>query len=814
VTKNSTLKINEANLAVDTISCQGCVNSIEKSLGNLDGIQSVNANLTNSVVNVRYMPDTVSLPDIRKLLDNLNYKVRTQSINIDIAGMQCASCSSRLEKALLKSKGILRANVNLADQSAKIEYYEPDSDPRQITKIIEKTGYTASYLEDSYDNEKLKHDYSKRLTTNFKIALPLSILIFLISHLDMMGISLFEKQTMFYLLVVLTIPVQFYCGRQFYIGFWKSLKNLSASMDTLVAVGTSAAFIYSVIATFYSSLLADSNQTVAVYYDTAAVIITLILLGRLLENKAKKATAYEIEKLVKMESKTALIEREGAEIEIDRADVKVGNIVIMKPGGKLPVDGVVIEGFSSVDESMLTGEPLPKELHVGDRILAGSINKTGSFKYEALAVGSETVLSKIIKSVQEIISSKAPIQRLADKVASIFVPTVITIAILSFLAWMIFPSVINLTFALMIFISVLIIACPCALGLATPTAIMVGSARGAREGILIKSAEILEKVGRINTVIFDKTGTLSIGKPQVDKFINLGKRDENDLIRFAASIEKASEHPLAEAVILYAENKGVAVNTPRKFESIPGRGLKGIVEDFAILLGNFSFLKTELIEIAAETEQLFKNNSDGRTVLFLAIDQRLEGLIVISDEVKPEAGEVIAELKKAGRTVSMLTGDTEASARRTAAELGIDSVKADLLPHEKLSYIKTLRANGKNVAMIGDGVNDSPALAEADIGIALGSGTDVAMSFSDITLIGSNLSGVCKALSLSEMTLKTIKQNLWWAFGYNLIAIPIAAGILYPFTGLLLSPIIASGAMAFSSIFVVTNSLRLKKIRL
>jgi len=814
VHKSISEKLTEANLAVETISCQGCVNNIEKKIGNLDGVDYVNANLTNSVVNVRFRSKIIQLSDIKQTLDDLNYKVRTRSIKVDIEGMHCASCSSRVEKELLKSRGILKVNVNLADQSANIEYCEPDTDPHQIVKQIEKIGYKAIYNDGKPDDIHLKQDYTTKIATNFKIALPFAILIFLISHLDMMGISLFDKQYTFYLLFLLTIPVQFYCGRHFYIGFWKSLKNFSASMDTLIVVGTSAAFIYSVIATFYPSLLADSNQSIAVYYDTAAIIITLILMGRLLENKAKMATTYEIEKLVKMESKTALIERDGKEMEIDLSDVRIGDLVIIKPGSKLPVDGVVREGFSAVDESMLTGEPLPKEKHVGEQVLAGSINKMGSFKYEAMAVGSETVLSKIIESVQEIISSKAPIQRLADKVAAVFVPIVITLATLAFLVWMILPSDPNLTFSLMIFISVLIIACPCALGLATPTAIMVGSTRGAREGILIKSAGILEEVGCIDTVIFDKTGTLSIGKPQVDRIINLGMRDDNDLLSLAASIEKASEHPLAEAVISYAEKKNIDHVNPSKFESIPGRGLKGKIENSDILLGNIAFMNNEKVNISKDAQRLLEDNSNGNTMLLMAIDQQLESIIVIADEIKPEAFEVVAELKRSGRSVGLLSGDNSSAAQMTASKLGIESVKSEVLPHEKSAYIKSLRAEGKHVAMVGDGVNDSPALAEADIGIALGSGTDVALSFSDITLIGSNLTGVSKALTLSEKTLTTIKQNLWWAFGYNIIAIPIAAGVLYPAAGILLSPIVASAAMAFSSIFVITNSLRLKNVKL
>jgi Cu+-exporting ATPase len=630
----------------------------------------------------------------------------------------------------------------------------------------------------------------------------------------MFGIAPLGHKATYIILFLLALPVQFYCGWQFYVGFWKSLKNLSASMDTLVAVGTSAAFLYSVIATFFPGLLAQANQNVAVYYDTAAIIITLILLGRLLESRAKNATSAEIEKLVKLEGKTALVERDGKEMQIDKADVRLNDIVIIKPGSKLPVDGTVVDGFSSVDQSMLTGEPLPREVKMGDRVLAGSINKSGTFKFQASAVGNDTVVSKIVESVKEIVASRAPIQRLADRVAAIFVPAVLIIATISFLLWIILPAHISLTFALMIFIAVLIIACPCALGLATPTAIMVGSARGAREGILIKSAEILERVQKINTVVFDKTGTLSEGKPHVDEFRNLGDYKDDELLSAALALEKSSEHPLSEAVISYAGSRGITSAEVKDFEAIPGRGLRGKANDSMIHLGNLAFLKDEDVKFENGLGELEKLKLNGKTVLLMAVDYRLEAMIYISDFIKPEAVDVIAELKKSGRSVWLLSGDNKAAAESVGYQLGIDNVMAEVLPHEKSNHVKSLKAAGNQVAMVGDGVNDAPALAEADIGIALGSGTDIALSFSDITLIGSSLQGVTKALRLSEGTLKTIKQNLWWAFGYNVVAIPLAAGLFYPVAGILLSPVIASATMAFSSIFVISNSLRLRRLHL
>jgi Cu+-exporting ATPase len=811
--QDSAVKAREIRLEVDKISCQGCVNSIERNLEGLEGVESVRANLADSSVTVRFFPAIFDFQAIKNRLDEINYPVRTKSVRLDVEGMHCASCVSRIEKELSKAEGITGISINLAEQTANVEYVEPLISQKLILKKIEESGYKAS-VKGATDVRSGEGDYYQALRRNFRFALPLTVLIFFISHLEMFGISPLGQSIMFYILLALAIPVQFYCGRQFYSGFWKSLRLFSASMDTLVAVGTSAAFIYSLIATFIPSLLTSADQTVAVYYDTAAIIITLILLGRLLESRARRATSYEIEKLVRLESKSATVVRNGNEVEIDRTEVRPGDIVVMKPGGKLPVDGVVIDGFSALDESMLTGEPLPREIKKDDKVLAGSINRSGSFRYKALAVGDETVIGKIVESVRQIISSRAPIQRLADRVAAVFVPAVIAIALLAFLLWVIIPSQTDITFALMIFIAVLIIACPCALGLATPAAIMVGSARGAREGILIKSAEVLERVHKIDTVVFDKTGTLSLGKPHVEKFINLGSEDENKLIGYAAALEKASEHPLAEAVIAYAAGKNIEPEKIDRFDSFPGRGLKGSLKGVTIHLGNQAFLKSEGIEFEGMADINSKFKLEGRTVLFLAIDHRTEALIAVSDQIKLEAEEVIAELKKSGRSVWMLSGDNKAAAEAVGKQLGIDSILAEVLPHEKAEQIASLKAMGRHVAMVGDGVNDAPALAEADIGIALGSGTDVAVSFSDITLIGSNLNGVAKALWLSEITLKTIKQNLWWAFGYNIIAIPVAAGVLYPALGLLLSPIIASAAMAFSSIFVISNSLRLRNIKL
>ncbi len=801
-------------LPVDKITCQGCVNFIEKNVSDVEGVSSVRANLADSSVNIEYDPAQVRVSGLKQRLDSINYSVPTSSADFRIEGMHCASCVSRIEKHLAETEGISDVRVNLADQSAHVEFIKPVADIKLILKKIEETGYHAKHSGEDPVGQEQEDQYHKNLSFNLKLALPLAILIFMISHLEMLGLGFIDRRISFIILFVLTVPVQFYCGRQFYAGFWKSLKNFNASMDTLIVIGTSAAFLYSFMATFFPSLLVESNQNVAVYYDTAAIIITLILLGRVMESRARNAATSEIEKLVKLEGKKATVIRDGQEIEIDKSEVIKGDVIVIKPGDKLPVDGIVEEGSSAVDESMLTGEPLPREISPGAKVYAGSINQAGYFKFRASAVGSATVIGQIIDSVRNIIASRAPVQRLADKVASIFVPVVMGLALIAFAVWMIVPAESSVTFALMIFIAVLIIACPCALGLATPTAIMVGSARGAREGVLIKSAEILEKVQHIDTVVFDKTGTLSEGKPYVDSFRNFGSKAEEPLMQIAASLEKASNHPLADAVLRYTAEKEIEPLEVFEFENVPGRGLRGKIDGSQIHLGNLAFMKEQEVNLRQAGDEINDLVSDGRTILLLSIDFNLEAMLTISDRIKPEAEDVIQALKKSGRRVWLLSGDNKASAERVGKQLEIDKVIAEVLPNEKSEHVKSFRAAGHSVAMVGDGINDAPALAAADIGIALGSGEDIARSFSDITLVRSDLHGVVKALTLSERTLATIKQNLLWAFGYNIIAIPLAAGVLYPVAGILLSPVVASAAMAISSIFVIGNSLRLRKLQL
>lgn len=622
-----------------------------------------------------------------------------------------------------------------------------------------------------------------------------------------------------YAMFILTTPVQIWLGWQFYKGTWQGLKHFSANMDTLVAIGTSAAYLYSIVATFFGSFFMRAGLSANVYYDTAAVILTLIVLGKFLEARAKGQASEAIQKLLKLQAKTATVVREGREQKIPIDEVKVDDIVIVKPGEKIPVDGIITEGYSSIDESMITGESIPVEKKVGDEVIGATINKTGSFQFRATKVGAETALSQIVKLVQEAQGSKAPIQKLADIISGYFVPAVIAIAIIAFALWMIFGPAPAFTFALVVFVTVLIIACPCALGLATPTAILVGTGKGAENGILIRDAEKLEIFHKVNTLVFDKTGTLTNGKPVVTEIIQI--RKEN-ILEYAASIEKGSEHPLAEAIVKYAQEKNIAISKPEKFNAIPGYGVEGIIESKNVVLGNRKLMEREKISIDGETEkQIQKLENEGKTVMILALDDSIAGLIGVADTLKEHSKEAVVELYKMSIKVIMITGDNERTAKAIAKEVGIDEVIAGVLPEDKAAKIKQLqiervdlRGRGNIVAMVGDGINDAPALAAADIGVAIGSGTDVAMEAADVTLIVGDLRKVPQAITLSRATMRTIRGNLFWAFIYNIIGIPIAAGVLFPAFGVLLNPIIASGAMASSSLFVVLNSLRLRKTKI
>ncbi len=744
----------------------------------------------------------------------------TTRADMPVIGMHCAACAARIEGALGDTPGVARAAVNFATGRATVEYDPAATGPDQLRDAVREAGYDAVLpAPDGHhmDGEQAARDAEFRATRlKFVVAagltLPGAVVAMgghLIPALDFPGRAWAE--------LALATPVLFWAGREFFTGAWAAARHRAADMNTLVAIGTFSAYAYSVVATVFPAWFTAGHadhgaNPVGVYYEVAAVIVTLILLGRLLESRARTRTGGAIRALIGLAPKTARVERDGAEKDVPIGEVVVGDVVRVRPGEKVPVDGTVLDGSSSVDESMLTGEPLPVTKRPGDAVIGATVNATGSFRLTATKVGADTVLQQIVRLVQEAQGSKAPIQKLADTVAGYFVPAVLCLAVLTFVVWFdVAPPESRLTFALLTFVSVLIIACPCALGLATPTAVMVGTGRGAQAGILIKGGGPLEAAGRLTTVVLDKTGTVTMGKPAVTAVSPVGL-SEHDLLRLAAAAEQPSEHPLARAVIEAATARGLTVPKPEKFEAVPGHGLAATVEGRAVLVGNARLLTSRNVPFDASAAE--QAAAAGRTTLLVAVDGVYAGLIAVADPVKPTSKAAVARLRAMGLEVVLLTGDNRGTAEAVAREVGIDRVVADVLPEGKVAEVRKLQAAGKVVAMVGDGINDAPALAAADVGIAMGTGTDVAIEAADITLVKGDLSGVAAAVALSRATMRVIRQNLFFAFAYNVLGIPIAAGVLYPITGWLLSPMLASAAMALSSVSVVTNALRLGKFDL
>jgi len=733
---------------------------------------------------------------------------------IHVNGMGSDHCAGIVKKVIASFDSVADVQTSFSNQEAMITFKNNDaSELDAILEGIQKSGYDPSVIEDEETHNR------KALRVLFhKIILggTLSIVILILASWDMIGLPAFSMRVNFVLQLAATIPVMIIVGGRIFTGAWTKAKRGIMDMDTLIALGTGAAFLYSLVATFAPVLLTQSGANPDVYYETAAIIITLILLGKYLEDRARRGTSEAIRKLLGLQAKTARIIRDGKEVDIPIADVLVGDILLVRPGEKIPVDGTIVEGSSSVNESMVTGESIPVSKHVGDSVIGATINETGSFKMKATKVGADTVLSHIVAVVKKAQASKAPIQRLADQVSTIFVPVVIVIAIITFGAWLAFGGgVTAFTAALIAAVSVLIIACPCALGIATPTAVMVGTGKGAENGILIKDAAALENAHKVTAVVFDKTGTLTEGKPRVTDLILVEGISTEKLLPAILAIEKLSEHPLAQAIVNDLREKKVVERDAQDFEAHRGKGVEATVAGVAILIGTERFLSEKKIRVPKDLQEKATNLERlGKTVVFVAHDNSASAIIAIADTLKESAIETVKQLKKLGIEPVMITGDNEDTAKAIAALVGIERFFARVLPEEKAEKIKELQAEGKIVAMAGDGINDAPALVQADIGIAMGSGTDIAMESAGITLLKGDISKILQALKLSRLTMRTIKQNLFWAFAYNALGIPIAAGVLYPFTGLLLSPIIASAAMSFSSLSVVLNSLRLKKIRL
>lgn len=740
-------------------------------------------------------------------------RVDTETITLSVEGMTCASCVLRVEKTLKKVDGVKEANVNLATEKVTLTFDPTKVELPKLASAVDEAGYKLVLPKPVTRNQEpvsSQEDSYKQLKRDFLFSALLTVPIMFLSMFSMtewfMSWSPFSMDDVNKVLLILTTLVMGISGKRFFSIAWKLAKHFTSDMNTLVAVGTGTAYLYSTLAVLFPSWLGILDASEHIYFDTAATIITLILLGRLLEVRAKRRTADAIKKLMELQPKTARVIRSGKEMDIPIDEVMKDDIVIVRPGEKIPVDGVITKGFTSVDESMVTGESIPIEKTVGQGVIGGTINKNGSIEFRATAVGKETVIAHIIKLVEEAQGSKAPIQTLADKIASVFVPTVIAIAIVTFFVGFVVTGL-GFVEAMMNFIAVLIIACPCALGLATPTAIMVGTGLGASRGILIKNAESLERAHTIQTVVLDKTGTVTEGKPSVTDVVSFNGFSKETILRYSASLENKSEHPLGKAIVEYARSQKISFNEIESFQSFTGLGVSAVVNNDAVVIGNLSMMKEYAINLHEVGDVLEKFSSEGKTAVVVAINGTLAGVIGVSDTIKPTSRKAVTQLKQMNIDVVMITGDNKRTAETIAHEAGIEHVIAEVTPKDKASRVKELQSNGKIVAMVGDGINDAPALAQADVGIAIGTGTDVAIETADITLMKGDLLSVVEAITLSKKTVRTIKQNLFWAFIYNVIGIPVAAFGL-------LNPIYAAAAMAFSSVSVVTNSLRLRKSKL
>ena len=811
------METKKAVIPVKGMTCVNCAAAIQKDISKLVGVKNANVNFANEKAVIEFDPASIGLEQFVSSITESGYRAVTETVTVPVIDLD-VSRVPELEKTVSSIDGVLRSMVNATSGTVEIEYIPGQIGLRDLRKTIEKAGFRLPQQAEgrsALDIEKEAREKElSELRTKLIGSAVLSALVLIGSFQDMLPIpALVPNRIMWFILFLLTTPVQFWAGRHFYQNAWASLRHGSTNMNTLVVVGTSAAYGYSAVLTFFPSLLGHYASHGGAYYDTSAVIITLILFGKYLEASAKTRAGEAIKKLMGLQPRTARVVRDGKEQDIPIEDVEAGDRIIVRPGEKVPVDGVVRDGASAVDESMLTGESLPVDKKTGDTVIGATINKTGSFTFEATKVGRDTMLSQIIRMVQEAQGSKAPVQRLADYISSIFVPTVISIGLVTFALWYFFgPAETRFTFALVNFIAVLIIACPCAMGLATPTAIMVGTGKGAEKGILFKNAESLERAQKINTIVLDKTGTLTRGEPRETDVLSESMSQE-EILFYAGSVEKGSEHPLGEAIVAGATLRAITLEQTDAFEALPGHGVKAVVKGREVILGNERLMtdrQMELGKLHAAAEQL---SSQGKTPMFVAVDNKAVGIIAVADTLKEHSREAVTQLQALGLEVVMLTGDNKRTAQAIAAELGITRVLAEVLPQDKMEMVKKLQSEGRVVAMVGDGINDAPALTQADVGIAIGTGTDVAIEASDVTLIKDDLRVVASAMRLSQRTMRTIKMNLFWAFFYNVIGIPVAAGVLFPFLGAkgLLNPMFASAAMAFSSVSVVSNSLRLKR---
>jgi Cu+-exporting ATPase len=826
-TINEKEQLARITISVTGMACASCALRVERALSKKAGVMEAGVNFAAEKTSVVYDPTTTNPDDLIGAIRDAGYAADVREATFGVSGLTCASCVGRVERALTKVPGVLEANVNLANERATVEYLAGEVETRKLEKAIEGAGYgvigeeESSSVEDSHER-----DYRK-LRTDFLLAAALTVVILVGSLPHIFEFMLPIPTGWLNLgLLLLATPVQLWAGWRFYRGAWAALKHGQANMNTLVVMGTSAAYLYSVVATLAPQVFAAGRADV--YFDTSALIITLILLGRLLEARAKGRTNEAIKKLAGLQAKTARVMRDGEEVDVPVENVEIGDFVVVRPGEKIAVDGLVLSGESAVDESMITGESIPVTKREGDEVIGATMNTSGAFRFEATKVGQDTALHQIMRMVEEAQGSKAPIQRLADRISAVFVPAVIGVAAVTFLVWLLFGPEPALTFALLNTVAVLIIACPCAMGLATPTSIMVGTGKGAEAGILIKGGEALEGAHKLDTVVLDKTGTLTKGRPELTDVVTRNGMGEEELLRLGASAERGSEHPLGEAIVRGAEHRGLPLAEAAVFEAVPGGGIRARVEGRGVLVGSLRFLSESGVfenRLLPKSEDLAR---EGKTPIFVAVDGEPVGLVAVADVVRDESREAVQRLHALGLEVTMLTGDNRRTAEAVARELDIDRVLPEVLPQDKASEVKRLQADGKRVGMVGDGINDAPALAQADVGIAIGTGTDVAMEAADLTLISGDARGVARGIGLSKATVRNIKQNLFWAFAYNVALIPVAAGILYPLfsevsvPGVLslvlgeygfLNPVLAAAAMALSSVTVLSNALRLRRAK-
>ncbi|MED4161730.1 heavy metal translocating P-type ATPase [Halalkalibacterium halodurans] len=800
----------ELTLDIQGMTCAACSNRIEKGLQRMDGVQEANVNLTLERSTVVYDPEKVQPEQVIEKVEQLGYKVVIDRVEFDVVGMTCAACANRIEKKLNRLEGVHKAVVNLALETATVEYRPESVSPSDLKQAIEQIGYTLKRKTGDAEEGDVRERELQKQKRRFWISAVLTfpLLWSMVTHFEFTSFIWMPHLFMDpWVQLLLATPVQFYIGAPFYVGAYKALRHKSANMDVLVALGTSAAYFYSMYLGYDWLYGTREGMMPELYFEASAIIITLIVLGKYFEARAKGRTSEAIRKLLGLQAKTARVIREGKEEQIPLEEVKTGDLLLVKPGEKIPVDGEVVEGYSAVDESMLTGESIPVEKDVGDQVIGATVNHNGSLRIRATRVGKDTALAQIVKVVEEAQGSKADIQRAVDKVSSVFVPVVVAISVLTFLVWYMVIDPGNVTSALIPTISILVIACPCALGLATPTSIMAGSGRSAELGVLFKGGEHLEHTQRIDTVVLDKTGTVTEGKPSLTDFVTYGSADEKEMATMLHAAERRSEHPLATAIVDGMKQLGVDRLEADSFSAIPGHGVEAMVAGRNVLVGTRKLMAEHQVDYKEALSSAEAREARGETVMFMAVDGILTAHVAVADQLKPSSKKAIERLKALGLDIVMLTGDNERTARAVANDVGIEQVIAEVLPKDKSEQIRKLQEQGRTVAMVGDGLNDAPALATADVGMAIGSGTDIAIEAADLTLLGDDLHRVADAVLMSQKTMRNIKQNLFFAFVYNTSAIPIAAAGL-------LAPWVAGAAMAFSSVSVVLNALRLQRFQI